>query len=284
MFRVKRMCEVLSVSRGGYYGWRSRSASRRSKANAALLERIRDVHLKSRQTYGSPRIHRELTEQGIACGRNRVARLMRRAELVAKMTRRFRLTTRSKMNPPPAPNRLGAPFVIGQANRQWVADITFIPTRAGWLYLAVVLDLFSRKVVGWAMDLRMTSGLVCEAARMAIQMRQPASGVVMHSDQGSQYTSFEYQRLLSKSGLLASMSRKGHCGDNAAAESFFHTLKTELVMFEDYRTRDQARSSLFEYIELFYNRIRRHSTLNYRSPAEFETNNLSPNGVSVLSG
>ena len=284
MFSIQRMCRVLSVSRSGYYGWRSQSASARSKVNAALLEQIRVIHWKYRQTYGSPRIHRELTEQGVTCGRHRVARLMRRAELVAKMTRRFRLTTRSKMNPPPAPNRLCAPFVIGQANRQWVSDITFIPTRAGWLYLAVVLDLFSRKVVGWAMDLRMTSGLVCEAARMAIRMRQPEPGVVMHSDQGSQYASFEYQRLLQQNGLLASMSRKGRCGDNAVAESFFHTLKTELVGFEDYRTRDQARSSLFEYIELFYNRIRRHSTLNYRSPAEFETSNLSPNRVSVLSG
>ncbi len=278
------MCEVLSVSRSGDSGWRGRSASTRQKANAALLERIRAIHLKSRQTYGSPRVHAELKEQGVACGRRRVARLMRRAELVAKMTRRFRRIARSKMNPPPAPNRLQAPFVVRQVNRQWVADMTFIPTRAGWLYLAVVLDLFSRKVVGWAMDLRRTSGLVCEALQMAHRMRQPDRGTVVHSDQDSPYASFEYQRLLSESGLLASMSRKGHCGDNAVVESFFHTLKTELVGFEDYRTRDQARSSLFEYIELFYNRMRRHSTLNYRSPAEFETINVSPNRVSVLSG
>ena len=284
MFLIQRMCEVLGVSRSGYYGWRSRTESKRAQANRVLLERIRMICTQSRQTYGAPRIHFELGTQGHGCGRHRVARLMRREGLMAKMTRRFRLTTRSKMNPPPAPNRLQAPFVIGQANRQWVADITFIPTRAGWLYLAVVLDLFSRKVVGWAMGLRMTSGLVCEAAQMAIRMRHPEPGVVMHSDQGSQYASFEYQRLLSGSEMLASMSRKGRCGDNAVAESFFHTLKTELVGFEDYRTRDQARSSLFEYIELFYNRIRRHSTLNYRSPVEFETINLSPHGVSVFSG
>ena len=164
------------------------------------------------------------------------------------------------------------------------ADITFIPTRSGWLYLAVVLDLFSRRVVGWAMDLRMTSGLVCEALRMAIKQRRPIEGLIVHSDQGSQYASFECQSLLQRNSLLPSMSRKGRCGDNAVAESFFHTLKTELVGFEDYRTRDQARSSLFEYIELFYNRVRRHSTLNYRSPVEFETINLSPNRVSVLSG
>lgn len=284
MFRVKRMCDVLRVSRGGYYGWQGRSASTRQKANAALLARIRAIHARSGETYGAPRVHAELLAQGHRCGRHRVARLMRRSAILAKMTRRFRITTRSKMNPPPAPNRLQAPFIIPQVNRQWVSDLTFIPTRAGWLYLAVVLDLFSRKVVGWAMDLRITSGLVCEALRMAIQQRRPRQGTIVHSDQGSQYASFEYQRLVSGSGLLPSMSRTGHCYDNAVVESFFHTLKTELVAFEDYRTREQARSSLFKYIELFYNRIRRHSTLGYRSPVEFESVNLSPLRVSELSG
>lgn len=284
MFSIQRMCAVLEVSRSGYYGWWGRGPSARSTANTVLLEKIRGIYTQSRQTYGAPRIHVELRERGDRCGRHRVARLMRREALVAKMTRRFRLTTRSKNHAPPAPNRLQAPFVIRQVNRQWVSDMTFIPTRVGWLYLAVVLDLFSRKVVGWAMDLRMTSGLVCEALQMAIQMRQPDTGIVIHSDQGSQYASFEYQRLLQGNGLLASMSRKGRCGDNAVVESFFHTLKTELVGFEDYHTRDQARSSLFEYIELFYNRMRRHSTLNYRSPVEFETINLSPSRVSELSG
>jgi len=284
MFSIQRMCAVLDVSRSGYYGWRGRGPSARRTANTVLLEQIRGIYTQSRQTYGAPRIHVELRERGYRCGRHRVARLMRREALVAKMTRRFRLTTRSKNHAPPAPNRLQAPFVIRQVNRQWVSDMTFIPTRVGWLYLAVVLDLFSRKVVGWAMDLRMTSGLVCEALQMAIQMRQPDTGIVIHSDQGSQYASFEYQRLLQGNGLLASMSRKGRCGDNAVMESFFHTLKTELVGFEDYHTRDQARSSLFEYIELFYNRMRRHSTLNYRSPVEFETINLSPSRVSELSG
>jgi transposase InsO family protein len=188
------------------------------------------------------------------------------------------------MNPPPAPNRLRAPFIVGQANRQWVSDITFIPTRKGWLYLAAVLDLFSRKIIGWAMDHRMNSGLVCEALQMALQMRRPDVGTVVHTDQGTQYSSFEYQKMLTKNDLLCSMSRKGRCGDNAVMESFFHTLKTELVVFEDYHTRDQARSSLFEYIELFYNRLRRHSTLNYLSPAQFEIINLSPFQVSDLSG
>jgi putative transposase len=284
MFSIKRMCGVLGVSRSGYYSWLRRPVSQRVQANAALLERIQAVHLQSRQTYGAPRIHAELCAQGQPAGRHRIARLMRRHGLAAKMTRRFRLAARSKMNPPPAPNRLHAPFVIRQANRQWVTDLTFIPTRAGWLYLAVVLDLFSRKVIGWAMDLRITRGLACEALRMAIRMRRPDPGTVVHSDQGSQYASFEYQRLLTGNGLLASMSRKGHCYDNAVAESFFHTLKTELVGFEDYHTRDQARSSLFEYIEVFYNRMRRHSTLNYRSPTEFEIVNLSPLRVSDLSG
>ena len=284
MFSIQRMCRVLGVSRSGYYDWLERPVSPRVEANAALLKQIRAIHLQRRQTYGAPRIHAELRAQGQPVGRHRIARLMRRHGLVAKMTRRFRLVARSKNNAPPAPNRLQAPFVIRQANRQWVSDITFIPTRAGWLYLAVVLDLFSRKVVGWAMDLRMTSGLVCEALQMAIQMRQPETGIVIHSDQGGQYASFEYQRLLQGNGLLASMSRRGRCGDNAVMESFFHTLKTELVGFEDYHSRDQARSSLFEYIELFYNRIRRHSTLNYQSPVEFETINLSPCRVSELSG
>lgn len=284
MFSVKRMCDVLSVSRSGYYDWRRRPVSPRAQANAVLLEQIRAIHLQRRQTYGAPRIHAELSAQGQPAGRHRIARLMRRHGLVAKMTRRFRLVARSKNNAPPAPNRLCAPFVVRQANRQWVSDMTFIPTRAGWLYLAVVLDLYSRKVVGWAMDLRITSGLVCEALRMAIRMRRPDPGTVVHSDQGSQYASFEYQRLLTDAGLLASMSRKGCCYDNAVVESFFHTLKTELVDFEDYHTRDQARSSLFEYIEVFYNRMRRHSTLKYLSPMQFEIVNLSPFHVSDLSG
>lgn len=284
IFAVQRMCRGLRVSRSGYYAWRRRPSSARAQANAALVERIRTVHAGSRQTYGAPRIHAELQAQGQGCGRHRVARLMRRHGIVAKMTRRFRLTMRSKNNPPPAPNRLQVPFVAGQANRQWVADLTFIPTRAGWLYLAVVLDVFSRRVVGWAMDLRITSGLVCEALRMAIQRRRPVPGLIVHSDQGSQYASFEYQRVLTSHGLLCSMSRKGHCYDNAVVESFFHTIKTELVGFEDYRTRDQARVSLFEYIEVFYNRLRRHSTLNYRSPVQFETVNLSPYPVSKIPG
>ncbi len=281
---MKRMCGVVGVSRSGYYAWRGRMPSARQQANGVLLERIQEVHARSRQTYGAPRIHADLQAQGHNCGRHRVARLMRRHGLVAKMTRRFRLTARAKNNPPPAPNRLQAPFVVRQANRQWVSDLTFIPTRGGWLYLAVVLDVFSRKVVGWAMDLRITSGLVGEALRMALRMRRPDRGTVVHSDQGSQYASFDYQRLLTAHGLVCSMSRKGHCSDNAVVESFFHTIKTELVSFEDYHTRDQARTSLFEYIEVFYNRLRRHSTLNYRSPVQFETVNLSPYPVSEISG
>ena len=281
---MTRMCGVLRVSRSGYYAWRGRVPSARQRANAGLLERIREVHARSRQTYGAPRIHADLQAQGHDCGRHRVARLMRRHGIVAKMTRRFRLTTRAKNTSPLAPNRLQAPFVARQANRQWVADLTFIPTRAGWLYLAVVLDVFSRKVVGWAMDLRITSGLVCEALRMAIRMRRPDRGTVVHSDQGRQYASCDYQRLLMAHGLVCSMSRKGHCYDNGVVESFFHTIKTELVGFEDYPTRDQARTSLFEYIEVFYNRMRRHSTLNYRSPVQFETVNLSPYPVSEISG
>lgn len=277
IFTIYRMCRVLGVSRSGYYGWREHSLSARDQANLHLLKQIRQVHVESRQIYGSPRIHAELNSRGDRCGRHRVARLMRQNQIMAKMTRRFRLTARAKKNnPPAAPNRLQAPFVVYEPNRQWVSDLTFVPTKGGFLYLAVVLDLFSRTVVGWAMDIRLARTLVCEALQMAILRRKPHPGTIVHSDQGSQYTSFDYKRLMESHGLLASMSRKGCCWDNAVAESFFHTLKTELVYSQSYATREQAKSSLFEYIEVFYNRFRRHSTLNYRSPAEFETNNPGP--------
>lgn len=277
LFKIDRMCRTLGVSRSGYYGWRNHSPSARDRANLLLIQKIRQVHLESRQTYGSPRIHAQLNSQGDRCGRHRVARLMRQNQIVAKMTRRFRLASRvRKNNPPPAPNRLQVPFVVQEANRQWVSDLTFIPTKGGFLYLAIVLDLFSRTVVGWAMDLRLARTLVCEALQMAILRRRPKPGTIIHSDQGSQYASYDYKRLLKSHGLLASMSRKGYCWDNAVAESFFHTLKTELVYSENYVTREQAKLSLFEYIEVFYNRFRRHSTLNYKSPVAFETNNPAP--------
>jgi len=267
---VSRLCAVLQVSRSGYYDWRARTPSARAQANTALVAAIRRVHAQSRQTYGAPRIHAELTAQGVPCGRHRVARLMRRHGIVAKMVRRWRHTAASKSRLPPAPNRLQDTPGVAECNRAWGSDLTFIPTRAGWLYLAVVIDLCSRAVVGWAMGRRLTSRLVCDALKMAIQRRRPPEGTVIHSDQGRQYDSAEYRAVLAPRRLLASMSRRGNCYDNAVVESFFHTLKGELVAFEDYHSREEAQTSVFEYVEVFYNRQRRHSALGYLSPTAFE--------------
>lgn len=206
------MCRVLGVSRSGYYGWRGHSLSTSDQANLHLIKQIRQVHVESRQIYGSPRIHAELNSRGDRCGRHRVARLMRQHQIAAKMTRRFRLTARAKKNnPPAAPNLLQAPFVVHQPNRQWVSDLTFIPTKEGFLHLAIVLDIYSRAIVGWAMDLRLTRTLVCEALQMAILRRRPSPGTIVHSDQGGQYISFDYKRMLKSHRLLPSMSRKGCC-------------------------------------------------------------------------
>ncbi len=278
------MCEGLGVSRSGYYGWRDRPPAARQKANEALEEQIRSIHNRSRGTYGAPRIHAELRARGERCSRNRVARLMRGHGIEAKTSRRYRWTVKSKSVAAPLPNRLMRSFVVTQPNRAWVSDWTYIPTRAGWLYLAVVIDLYSRAVIGWSMSTRTTSELVCEALRMALHRRQPVWSTVVHSDQGRQYASAEYQMALKHRGLIGSMSRKGNCYDNAVVESFFHTLKTELMWFEDYRSRDEARSSIFEYIEAFYNRVRRHSTLSYRSPMDYEQLNLAPISVSAEPG
>jgi putative transposase len=267
---VSRLCAALQVSRSGYYEWGARTPSAREQANTALVAAIRRVHEQSRQIYGAPRIHAELTAQGVPCGRHRVARLMRRHGIVAKMVRRWRHTAASKSRLPPAPNRLQDTPVVAECNQAWGSDLTFIPTRAGWLYLAVVIDLCSRAVVGWAMGRRLTSRLVCDALEMAIQRRRPPEGTVIHSDQGRQYDSAEYRAVLAPRRLLASMSRRGNCYDNAVVESFFHTLKGELVAFEDYHSREEAQTSVFEYVEVFYNRQRRHSALGYLSPMAFE--------------
>lgn len=215
-------------------------------------------------------MHLELKAQGFLCGRHRVARLMQKHGIEAKVTRRFRMACQARGTAPAASNWLLRGMIANRPNGQWVSDMTFIPTRSGWLYLAVLMDLYSRRIVGWAMSARRTSQLVCEALWMAIRQRRPVPGTILHSDQGAQYKSEEYQRLLKEHGLICSMSRKGNCYDNAAMESFFHTLKTELVWFEDYSTREVAKTSLFEYIEAFYNRIRRHSSLHYLSPMQYE--------------
>lgn len=269
-FTVKRMCSVLRVSSSGYYDWIDRPESARSRSNRSLFTKIRCFHQASRKTYGSPRIHRDLRESGECVGIHRVARLMRQAGIQAKMARRFVVTTDSRHTMQPAPDQLQRRFRSDAPNLAWVSDTTFIATRQGWLYLAVILDLYSRQVIGWAMGDRNDRQLISSALNMALWRRGMVKRVIVHSDQGSTYASSDYQQMLKQHGLICSMSRKGECLDNAVAESFFGTLKTELVDDEDYRTKDEARASLFHYIEAFYNRRRRHSYLDYLSPVEFE--------------
>jgi putative transposase len=257
------MADLLNVSTAGYYDWRGRPPSERQRRRDALLVEIRAIHERVKGRYGSPRIHAELS-QGHSCCVNTVAEVMRQAGIRAKTARKFRHTTDSKHDRPVAENVLGREFSVDAPNQAWVADITYIPTREGWLYLAVVEDLYSRMIVGWSMDSTMTSRLVVDALEMA------GEELLAHSDRGSQYASEHYQQLLKRYGIECSMSGVGQCWDNAPAESFFASLKKELVHDEDYQTREEARASIFEYIEVFYNRQRRHSTLGYVSPAEYE--------------
>ena len=270
-FRVGVMCEVLKVSRSGYYAWRDRPHSEREQANRTLRATIERIHGESRGTYGSPRVYAALRREGFACGRHRVARLMRDEGIRSKTKRRFRSIATKRSEMPSAPNVLARMFSAPARNRAWAADITIVRTGEGWLHLAVVLDLFSRRIVGWATSDRVPQTLALEALTMAIARRRPESGLIHHSDRGGQYASAAYQDLLDRHGLVASMSRPANCLDNAVAESFFHTLKTELVYHEHYRTREAARLAIFEWIEGFYNRTRLHSTLGYRSPEEYET-------------
>lgn len=269
-YSIIRLCQALEVSPSGYYDWRDRPESVRAKQNRHLATKIALFHKASRGIYGSPRIHRDLVEAGEAVGENRVARLMRVNDIKSRMARKFVVTTDSKNTMQPAPDRLKRHFDIDSPDKAWVSDTTFIPTRQGWLYLAVVIELYSRQVLGWSMGDKNNAQLVQDALTMAVWRRGKVDSVVVHSDQGSTYASGDYQRLLEENKLLCSMSRKGECLDNAVAESFFGTLKTELVDHEDYRSKDEAKKSLFEYIEVFYNRRRRHSYLGYISPVEYE--------------
>jgi transposase InsO family protein len=269
-FSVAALCRVLEVSKSGYYDWRDRPESNRAKRHRYLLTKIRHAYLANRRVYGAPRIHAELVDHGEQVGKNTVARLMRRERIQSKVHRRFVVTTDSRHTKRPAENILARDFAASRANEKWVSDVTFIPTRKGWLYVALIMDLYSRRIVGWSMGEKHTTELIEEALKMAVSQRKDIRGVLLHSDQGVQYASGPYQQLLSRFGIVCSMSRKGNCWDNAPMESFFHSLKTECVGFEDYRSRDEARVSLFDYIELFYNRKRRHSSLGYRSPAAFE--------------
>jgi putative transposase len=270
-FEITVMCGVLAVSRSGYYAWRKRPPSARKMADQALSQQIKDIHQQSRQTYGSPRIQAELAENGVNCGAKRVARLMRDEELFAKQHRKFRVRTTDSAHPyPVAPNLLDQDFSASRPNEKWLTDITYIPTAEGWLYLAVVLDLYSRRIVGWAMSNSLERSLVLAALQMALDTRQPLPGLLHHSDRGSQYASHDYQTLLTQYQMQGSMSRKGNCYDNAPTESFFGTLKTELVHHCHYQTHAEAKTDLFEYIEVFYNRVRRHSALHYQSPLNYE--------------
>jgi len=269
-YPIRLMCRALAVSAAGYYAWRSRPESPRSIQARTLLSAIRVVHQESRETYGSPRIWDALVKQGHHMGEHCVARLMRVEGIRAKTVKKWRATTQSQQRFPVAANTLDRAFTVKAPNRVWAGDLTYVWTLEGWLYLAVLLDRSSRRVVGWAMGQRVTVELAEQALTMALANRAPTAGLLHHSDRGSQYAAHRYQRLLDEHGLIPSMSRKGNCWDNACVESFFGTLKRELVYHRHYTTRDEAKQDIFEYIEVFYNRQRRHSTLGYHSPAEYE--------------
>ena len=264
------MCKVLQVSRSGYYGWRDRPESERRRQERALLVEIRKVHESSREAYGAVKTWRALRRAGVACGKHRVARLRSLAGIEARRKRKFRQSYQLQHPISAAPNLLRAPFLASGPDQVWVVDVTFIPTRAGWLYLAVLVDLYSRLVVGWSMKERPNQELVNDALMMAVEQRSPEPGLIHHSDQGRLYASTIYARLLSRSGIVPSMSRKGNCYDNAVVESFFSSLKNELIHHRDYHTRDQARTEIFDYIELFYNRQRIHQSLDYETPLVYD--------------
>lgn len=270
-YPITLMCQVLDVSRSGYYAWRTRGPSEREMANQRLLGRIREIFVESDETYGSPRIHRKLRQEGVRCGRKRVARLMRRDGLQARSKRqRTTQTTDSDHSLPVAPNLLKQDFTATGINKTWLSDITYVATADGWVYLAVVMDLYSRKIVGWSIQPTLQRQLVIDALNMAIRRRRPAPGLIHHSDQGNQYASQDYQAKLDEHGMICSMSRVGNCFDNAPMESFFSTLKVECVGDTIYPTREAAKADLFRYIEVFYNRQRLHSSLGYQSPAAYE--------------
>jgi transposase InsO family protein len=270
-FPVAPMCQVLEVSKSGFYAWLRRPPSARAQRSALLVERIGAVHRDSRQLYGSPRVHRELLAQGESVAENTVAKLMHLNDIRSKIARRFVPHTTDANHPyPVAENLLNRDFKAPAPNRKWVTDITYVETAEGWLYVSAVLDLYSRKIVGWSMARHLRTELVSEALKMAFVRRKPRAGLLHHSDRGVQYASSGYQDLLAQNGCVCSMSRSGNCYDNAAMESFWGTLKTELLYQQKFATHAQAKAEIFEYIEVFYNRKRRHSSLNYQSPEAFE--------------
>jgi putative transposase len=278
-YPVAVLCRMLGVSKSGYYAWRSRPPSERRRQDALLTEKIREIHSRSRETYGYPRVHAELRSLGIVCGRRRVARLMRAAGLRGCMRGKRRRTTRRDPRTAPAPDLLAKDFVAGRPNRIWLADITYIPTREGFLYLAFILDTHSRRIVGWSMGSHMRTELVVDALQMAVWRRKPSAGLVHHSDRGAQYTAISFGRRLEEVGIVPSMGRTGTALDNAMAESFVATLKSELVHRRRFPDREVARSAIFEYLEGFYNRRRLHSALSYQSPMSYEESTME--GVAV---
>lgn len=269
-FTIVVMCHVLSVSESGFYAWRKRPTCRRKREDAHLTQEIQQVFETHHGRYGSPRIYRDLRDEGIRCSRKRVARLMRAKELSARSKRRKVITTKRDKMHPVAPNILNRDFHAEESDKKWVTDITYIPTKQGWLYLAVILDLYSRMVVGWSMSGSCDEKLVEHALEQALARRRPKAGLLHHSDRGSQYTSQAYRTCLEQAGINVSMSRKGNCWDNAAMESFFGTVKDECVGSTVYSSHDEARLELFTYMEVYYNRVRRHSTLGYVSPLNYE--------------
>lgn len=269
-FSVRTMCRALDVSESGFFAWKGRPASQRQRDDMIYLAHIRAAFELSNRTYGSPRMRHELVDEGLPIGRRRTARLMRENGLVARQKRRFKRTTDSAHAWPVAPNLLDQDFAAEAPDQKWGADISYIWTAEGWLYLAVLIDLFSRRVVGWAVSDRLKKDLALRALRMALATRHPPSGLIHHSDRGSQYCSIDYQAVLIKHGLLISMSGKGNCYDNAVVETFFKTIKSELIWPVTWQTRPQAENAVARYIDGFYNPIRRHSTLGYQSPVQFE--------------
>lgn len=269
-YPITILCRVLAVARSAYYAWARRGVSARARADEQLATQIAAVHARSRRTYGAPRVHAALRAQGVRCARKRVARLMRAAGLVGCHRRHRARTTVADPGHTPAPNLVARNFTAPAPDRLWIGDITYLPTREGWLYLAVLLDAHSRRVVGWAMADHLRAELALDALAMALRARRPPAGLVHHTDRGSQYTAAAYQEALAARGLVCSMSRSGDCYDNAMAESFFATLKAELVADQQWPTRAAARTAIFEWLEVFYNRQRCHSALAYRSPVAHE--------------
>jgi len=271
---VSGLCKLLGVTRQGYYAYSKRPLSTRVCQDQALREHVQRIHRDSRGTYGSPRVQQQLRRQGQRVGKRRVERCMRSLGLIGRLPRRFRVTTQANPAHRKADNLLARNFTASRPDERWVSDITYVWTTEGWCYLAVIIDLFSRAVVGWSTDAHPFAALPLRALQSALHRRQPTAGLLHHSDQGSQYTSFDYRNLLAEHGIECSMSRRGDCWDNAVAESFFSTLKAELIQRRRWSSRNELRSALFEYIEVFYNRKRLHSTLAYRTPAEVEHQHL----------